>query len=338
MKYDNYSTEDFVEDTDFRCWINSPNEILDSFWMNFQDDHPEKSAMVAQARQIVKALYIEERTIPKEEYQISLDQLKTALDNKSSAGNKVWLSFNWRNIAAALLLPVIAINVYLLINKAQQQDTGQVVQYIVPDGQKSKVLLADGTQVWLNSGSILSVSMDKASIRKVQLTGEAYFDVTKDKKVPFLVLTKEYVVKVYGTKFNVRAYRDELESETILKEGSISIITDSKEEIKMDSGQRFLLDREKKQTLTKVNPEIYMSWKDNVLKINNEKLQDLIVRMEHWYGVKIRCNDYDKVKDLKYTLTIKTESLREMLGLMNYVTPLSYKIEGEDVLIKYKLK
>lgn len=339
MKYHNYNIEDFVEDADFRCWINSPNEILDSFWRNFQNDNPEKSEMIAQAAQIVKALYIEERTIPKEEYQNSLDQLKTILDSKFSAGNKVKrLFFNWRNVAAALLLPALAINVYLFTNKAQQQETGQVIQYIVPEGQKSKVLLADGTKVWLNSGSILSVSMDKASIRKVQLTGEAYFDVTKDKKVPFLVQTKEYVVKVYGTKFNVRAYRDELESETILKEGSISIITDSKEEIMMDSGHRFLLDREKKQTLTKVNPEIYMSWKDNVLKINNEKLQDLIVRMEHWYGVKIRCNDFDKVKDLKYTLTIKTESLREMLGLMNYVTPLSYKIEGEDVLIKYKLK
>jgi hypothetical protein len=93
----------------------------------------------------------------------------------------------------------------------------------------------------------------------------------------------------------------------------------------------------KKSTVTEVNPDIYLSWKDNVLKINNEKLQDLLVRMEHWYGVKIVVKDYDQVKDMKYTLSIKTESLREMLDLMSYVTPLSYKIEGENVTLQYEL-
>lgn len=333
-KYKNYTVEDFVQDKDFRSWMNSPNEILNSFWMNFQRDSPEKSESVEQASQIVKALFIEERAISREEYQDSIDKLKTYLDKKTA--NKVnWLSVNWRNVAAVLLLPVMTVSIYLYTSTTLNQTSGQVVQYVVPDGQKSKVILADGTQVWLNSGSTLSVSMDNNNRRKVQLSGEAYFDVTKDKKVSFLVETKEYSVKVYGTQFNVRAYNDQIESEIILKEGSISILTKSKEEIKMDPGQLFFLNSEKKYTLSEVNPDIYMSWKDNVLKINNEKLQDLKVRMEHWYGVKIRVDNYDRFKDLKYTLTIKTESLREMLDLMNYVTPLSYKIEGESVSLKF---
>lgn len=337
-KYKNYTVEDFVEDKDFRSWISSPNEILNSFWLNFQRDYPEKSELIELASQIVKALHIEERAIPRDEYQGSMDQLKTYLDKKSSYKNRVtWLSVNWRNVAAALLLPVIAVNIYLYNSKPQHPTSGQVVQYVVPDGQKSKVILADGTQVWLNSGSTLSVSMDNGNGRKVQLTGEAYFDVTKDKKAPFLVETKDYSVKVYGTQFNVRAYNDQNESETILKEGSVSILTNSKEEIKMTPSQRFFLDSVKKHTISEVNPDLYLSWKDNVLKINNEKLQDLVIRMEHWYGVKIQIDDYERVKDLKYTLTIKTESLREMLDLMNYATPITYKIEGENVILKYNI-
>ena len=337
-KYKNYSVEDFVEDKDFRCWVYSPNEILNSFWRNFQIEYPEKTDLIEQASQVAKALFIEERVISRDEYQNSIDRLKTYLDKKSANRNKVnWLHGNWRNVAAALLLPVIVFNIYLYNSKPQKQLSGQVVRYVVPEGQKSKVILADGTQVWLNSGSTLSVSMDESNSRKVQLSGEAYFDVTKDKKVPFIVEAKDYSVKVYGTRFNVRAYSDQIESETILKEGSISILTNSKDEIKMVPGQRFLLDREKKQTLSEVNPELYLSWKDNVLKINNEKLQDLIVRMEHWYGIKIQVDNFDRVKDLKYTLTIKTESLREMLDLMSYVTPLKYKIEGENVIIQYSL-
>ena len=337
-KYKNYTVEDFVQDDDFRCWINSPNEILISFWTNFQNDFPEKSESVLQASQIVKALFIEERVILPEEYQDSLGELKTYLNKKTSNKNRIkWLSANWRNVAAVLLLPFLAVSIYLYTSKNLIQTSGQVVQYVVPNGQKSKVILADGTQVWLNSGSTLSVSMDKNNRRKVQLIGEAYFDVTKDKSEPFLVETKNYSVKVFGTQFNVRAYHDQIESETILKEGSISIFTPSNEEIKMAPGQRFFLDNTKKYSISEVNPDIYMSWKDNVLKINNEKLQDLLVRMEHWYGVKIQIDNYDQVKDLKYTLTIKTESLREMLDLMSYVTPLIYKIEGEDVILKYKL-
>jgi len=336
-KYKNYCIEDFVEDKDFRCWIHSPNEILDSFWLNFQKDHPKKSELIEQASRIVTALFIQEEAIPHEEYQESIDRLKDYLDKKSYSKNPIkWLSINWRNVAAVLLLPVIAINIYLYSNTLNQT-SGQVVKYVVPDGQKSKVILADGTQVWLNSGSTLSVSMDRNNQRKVQLTGEAFFDVTKDRKIPFFVETKNYSVKVYGTQFNVRAYNDQNDSETILKEGSVSIFTNSKTEIKMAPGQRFMLDSEKKQTLSEVNPDLYLSWKDNVLKIDNEKLQDLVVRMEHWYGIKIQIVDYDRVKNLKYTLTIKTESLREMLNLMNYVTPLRYKIEGERVILNYNL-
>lgn len=336
-KYKDYTVEDFVQDKDFRCWVNSPNEILNSFWFNFQRDYPEKSEVLGQASQVVTALFFEERSIHREEYQDSIDRLKMYIDKKSSNRTILtWISDNWRNVAAILLLPIIAVSIYLYSNRALTQNSGQVVQYVVPEGQKSKVILADGTQVWLNSGSILTVPMGSGYNRRVQLSGEAYFDVTKDKEVPFLVETKDYSVKVYGTKFNIRTYPDQAESETILKEGSISIFTNLNKEVKIVPGQRFLVDSENKYSLSEVDPDIYLSWKDNVLKINNEKLQDLLVRMEHWYGVKVQVDSYDRVKDLKYTLTIKTESLREMLDLMNYVTPLNYKIEGESVTLKYK--
>jgi len=335
-KYRNYTVEDFVEDNDFRCWINSPNEILISFWTNFQIEYPEKTESVEMASQIVKALFIEERAIKREVYQDSIGQLKKYIDQKSSDKDKIkWLFVNWRMVAAVLLLPVLAVSIYLYSGNYLNQTSGQYVQYVVPEGQKSKVILVDGTQVWLNSGSTLSVSMENKNKRKVKLSGEAYFDVVKDKQVPFLVETKDFTVKVYGTQFNVRAYNDQIESETILKEGSISILTNSKEEIKMAPGQRFLLDSKKEYALSEVNPDIYLSWKDNILKINNEKLEDLLVRMEHWYGIKIQTENFDKVKNLRYTLTVKTESLREMLELMNYVTPLNYKIDGENLILKY---
>lgn len=335
-KYKNYTAEDFVEDKDFRDWVYSPSEILTSFWAGFEKDYPEKSETINQAKQIVKVFFIEERLIAHNEYQKTLSELKSYLELRSGHKKVVRLAMKWLNVAAILLLPILSVGIYAYVNRDINPAAGLMVQYIVPEGQKSKVILADGTQVWLNSGSKLTVAMGDKDMRKVKLSGEAFFDVTKNEDVPFFVETPEYSIKVYGTQFNVRSYDHQTESETILKEGSISIIAQNDTEIKMVPGQRFLINKEYKYSLSKVDPDLYISWKDNVLKIDNEKLQDLLVRIEHWYGVKISVENYDKFKDLKYTFTIKTESLRDMLNMMNIATPLVYRIDGERVYLKFK--
>jgi ferric-dicitrate binding protein FerR (iron transport regulator) len=335
-RYDAYTLEDFVQDKDFQGWVNNPDSLSDRQWKHFLVQHPGKETLIDNACRIVRALHLEEPSVSEDEYKYSMNQLLGYMERKSARRAK-WHSFDWRNVAAILILPLMVLSIYLYMDRMTGKYTGQTIQYITAEGQKSKVILGDGTLVWINSGSTLTLSTDKNQQRKVMLSGEAYFEVSKNHQVPFLVQTRHYTIKVYGTQFNVRSYEYQRESETILKEGAVSIITPLKEEIKIYPGQRFLFPGEGPYSLTRVDPAIYISWKDNELKINNEKLQNLLVRMEHWYGVKIEVEKYEKVKDLKYTLTIKTESLREMLDLMNYVTPLSYTINGEKVHIKYKL-
>jgi ferric-dicitrate binding protein FerR (iron transport regulator) len=337
-KYKDYSVEDFIDDIDFRNWICSPTEILNSFWTEFQKQHSDKVLEINQARKIVETIIFEEKKIPQEQMQESLDYLLTYLSNKTPTNNKV-VSFRsiWNKVAAILLIPLLVSSVYF-VYQSQTFRTSAQIKYVVPVGQKSNVILADGTSVWVNSGSTLSISTEYSrKTRKVYLTGEAYFEVTKDNKHPFIVETKNYSVKVYGTKFNVRAYDYQKTSETVLKEGAISVLANTNEEINILPGQRFLINANKQYSISEVNPENYMEWKDNVFKINNEKLEDLISKMEHWYGVEINVENLEHVKNLRYTLTIKTESMKEMLELMSFVTPLTYKIDGEKINLKYKL-
>lgn len=330
-KYEGYTAEDFVQDDEFRRWVLNPDEILSVYWSDFETNFPEKRTAVDLARQIVKALVFEETACNEEEYKSSLTFLKEHLFRKTKQKK---LSLWWNRVAAILLLPLLAAGTYFYLNVRPDQSL-QMVQYNVPPGQKSNVTLSDGTRIWLNSGSTLSYAANSEPVEKVYLTGEAFFDVTKKKKKPFLVETKDYTVKVYGTKFNVLAYDDIKSSETILKDGSITILLRNTEEVPMKPGQRFLLNEKREYSLSSVNPDLYLNWKDNILKINNERLQDLIIRMERWYGVKIQVEDFSRVKYLRYTLTIKTESLREMLELMKCVTPFSYEINGENVILKY---
>lgn len=343
-KYKEYTVEDFIDDKDFRRWVTKPNEKMDLFWNSLIDEFPEKSTDIEEAAKLVKALCFEEEFISANDYQQSLYELKTYQEEKKNLRVQVRKIFALvRNIAAILMVPVLLFSIYQSLDNQDSlsvltKNSNQVIKYIVPSGQKSSVILADGTKVWLNSGTTLSVPMSESRKRNVYLEGEAFFDVVKNEKVPFVVDTKDYSVKVFGTQFDVRSYKYKAESETILKEGSISIVTKGNEEIKMAPGQAFFVDKEQKHVIAEVNPDIYISWKDNLLKIDNEELQDLLIRMEHWYGVKIHVENYEMVKNLKYTLTIKTESLREMLDLMCYVTPLTYKINGDQVNLKYKLK
>ncbi|MEN6454532.1 MAG: FecR domain-containing protein [Prolixibacteraceae bacterium] len=330
-KYADYTAEDFIQDADFRDWVTSNNEITAAFWKSLMENFPHKRETVNLAYQIVEALIVEEKACSKEDYIASLNFLKEYLSGKTRQKKR---SLWWSKAAAVFLLPLLMVGTYLYLG-LHTGESSQMVRHIVPDGEKGKIVLNDGTAIWLNSGSTLSYESNGNLVRRVYLTGEAFFDVKKNRATPFLVETKNFTVKVYGTQFNVRAYDDMTASETILKEGIINICLENHKTIKLEPGQRFSLNKGKRVEISNVNPDLYLNWKDHILKISNETLEDLIVRMEHWYGIRITVDDFERVKRLRYTLTIKTESLREMLGLMNYVTPLSYEINGENVLLKY---
>lgn len=331
IKYEGYTTEDFVQDDDFRKWVLAPNERLSGLWTGVIQQFPNKQEAVHLARKIVETVIFREAPCDSEEYRHSLAYLKNYLSHKTNQRQLILWSVR---AAAVLILPLLMVVSYFFLEMNPDKNH-QIVQHTAPPGEKSNVLLSDGTSIWLNSGSTLSYEANGKPVRQVSITGEAFFHVAENERKPFLVKTKNYTIKVYGTQFNVRAYYDNAWSETILKEGTVSILLENKEEVTMKAGQRFFFSQKKKYCLSEVNPDLYLNWKDNILKINNEELGSLIVRMERWYGVNIRVEDFERVKHVRYTLTIKTESLREMLGLMNYVTPFSYEINGENVVLKY---
>ncbi len=331
-KYANYTVEDFVEDADFRDWVASNDEITAPFWKSLMENFPHKQETIKLAYQIAEALIVEEKACPKEDYSDSMNFLKEYLSRKTRQKKQ---SLWWSRAAAIFLLPLLLAGMYLYLD-LHADENPQTIRHIVPDGEKGKIVLNDGTEIWLNSGSTLSYESNGKPVRKVYLTGEAFFDVKKNRATPFLVETENYTVKVYGTQFNVRTYDDMTASETILKEGIVTICLENQKTVKLKPGQRFSLNKEKRFEISNVNPDLYLNWKDHILKISNETLEDLIIRMERWYGVNIRVEDFERVKHVRYTLTIKTESLREMLGLMNYVTPFNYEINGENVILKYR--
>ncbi|WCT14251.1 FecR family protein [Mucilaginibacter jinjuensis] len=158
---------------------------------------------------------------------------------------------------------------------------------IVPAGGQFRVMLADGTKIWMNAMSRLTYPvMFKDKVRPVNLSGEAYFEVAKNKDKPFFVNTAKQSVRVLGTHFDVNAYANETVQKTTLLEGSVQVTTidETAKTVIIKPGQQSELDDQFLKIRT-VNPEDAVGWKNGIFVFNHTELHDLMRQFARWYNI-----------------------------------------------------
>lgn len=213
----------------------------------------------------------------------------------------------------------------------------------IPYGKRFDIILSDGTHVFLNSGSSIKypIKFIPGNLRKVFLEGEAFFDVTKDEKHPFLIEAQSLDVKVLGTKFNVTTYPGDSETEVVLVEGSVSL---SSSENKSDGEQNVILKPGFKGTFDNVeqtistqnvNTSIYTSWVEGIIVFRNVPFEDIIKKLERQYNVTIINNNRDLAKEaFNASFEIDRETIDEVLHYFNKVHQIKYKIINNKVIIE----
>lgn len=208
------------------------------------------------------------------------------------------------------------------LKEAQGKDTISYEKVVIPAGYTYKVQLADGSTVQLNAGSELRYpSRFNDTIRLVELTGEAYFQVAKS-KVPFVVKAGAAQVKVYGTAFNL-FYSETLGlSEAVLVEGKIGMSVKGKE-VRILPNQRVYHTAEESLQVEEVDPADYIGWMDNSFKYNGAELSRIVFDIGQWYGVKI---------DVSPELAKETFSLRfDKSSTVDWVVEALGMIVGKNV-------
>ncbi len=211
-----------------------------------------------------------------------------------------------------------------------------VFQVVVPKGEKSQFILSDGTKVWLNSDSRLSYTNNFGETdRHITLTGEAYFEVAKDKSKPFIIETPGFDVKVTGTSFNLNTYKEEEINSLTLHTGEVFINRKGKE-FKVLPGEKFLLNQET-QVLKIVNANLEESalWKEGYIVINDMNLEEIKKLLERKYNIHIVITK-ENYKTIKYTGTFKPyETLRDVLELIRSASPFkfNYQINTEKNVV-----
>lgn len=266
----------------------------------------------------------------------------------------------WATIGCALIIGFVGLK--LLKNRNPVGPDRQ--NEVVTSTSKSKVQLPDGSTVILNKQSRLIYNKDfGVSKREISLTGEAYFDISRDKSVPLTVTAGSVKIRVIGTSFNVRAYTNDSTIETSLIRGSIEVSSadDPERSIRMrpnekiifgkdiptassSTGEKHLSDRKSRQMFVQMNrikPNPTDSsineivWVQDRLVFSKEPFYSLAQKMERWYQVKLLFKD--KISEqLSLTGSLEKETLTEALDALQQLTPFTYHIEGGVVTISKK--
>jgi len=257
-------------------------------------------------------------------------QYKILLEEKKN-GKEKSICYYYRRVAA-ILIPVLAISttLYFLATPTQNKALSWY-EINVPEGARIEFMLPDSTSGWLNSGAKLKYPAEFSNHRKVELIGEAFFNVKHKEHSDFTVGVNDMDIKVLGTRFNVSAYANEAVTEVVLKEGKVEVKgkTAAFSQV-LHPGEKISYNHEKSSlnTLT-VDPNVYTAWTDGYLVINNESLEQAAKKLERWYGVEISIQD-EELKKFRFKATFQEEPLEEVLRFIAMTTPITYKIENRD--------
>lgn len=237
--------------------------------------------------------------------------------------------------ALLLVLMTIGVSTWFYFHEFAQEV--KLMEAATKEGQKSTVMLSDGSQVRLNSDSKLTFPETfDAHTRKVYLEGEAYFDVARDEKRPFVIQSGKIATTVLGTSFNVKAFSGE-DAEVTVASGKVqvehvpgeageageSVLLMPKQQAHFDLSKRSFLVRE-------VDLEDYLSWKEGIIKFENTELKDAVKTLERWYGVHIKLENEKLAHCMIRTGTYENENLYNILRSFKYFLGVEIDVQDQN--------
>ncbi|MCA5004656.1 FecR family protein [Sphingobacterium bovistauri] len=348
------SVEDFLIQNSFQQYCNGSDSRSVAYWEKFILQNPQYKSEIEEARKMYFILNGNKRPI-----NIAVETMDSRMneENIQSTRSYFWL----KNIAAIALVTVFSVFIYNYFQTKESANTLANILHNNPKqifatkyGEKRSVVLEDGTKVILNAGSVLTVGNNfNGKNREVVLDGEAYFEVTHN-NFPFTVFTENFNVKVLGTTFNVKSYKNDNISCASLLEGQIALelVNRKNDIITIKPGEKLYLKKKEQLTTDAVlnNPaeleEITLSknvvlddkitienaWTENRLEIHNEQFSDLAHTLERWYDVKIDFQDH-AIASYKYSGTFVDESIEEVLQALQTAKSFNYKIDDKKIII-----
>ena len=254
--------------------------------------------------------------------------------NRKDRKARIIPMLRWSARIAAVV--IVAISFGFLFKNYQYEKSACQQTITVPAGQRAQITLADGTKVWLNSKSTLTYASNFGrKERNVELDGEAYFEVAKDKDKPFIVKTKEQSIEALGTKFNVSAYPTDSLLTTTLLEGSVLLTTQNLlHPMVLKPNEQFVYNkRTRSALLQQVDANRFVSWTTGYYYFPEQSLEAILYRLSHVYGVQFTVKS-EALKRRTFTGTFyRGQSIKDIMEIIHLSIPVRYKIDDHHVTI-----
>lgn len=203
----------------------------------------------------------------------------------------------------------------------------------VPRGSKFKVTLIDGTNVWMNSESIITFSPNfSQQERKIEINGEAYFEVSPNKAKPFRVRTPQHEISVIGTRFNVTAYPEEKTNQTTLLEGIVKIQKGEREILLAPGQQAETRLGEQAISIHTVDIEKVMAWKNGLFILDGQHLEQIMRQISRWYDVEIIYDGTVPTVVLAGMIS-REEPLERLLHILEKAGKINFTMEENKVIV-----
>ncbi len=322
-------SKDFIYtliELDYQNELNKQQKEELQSWLNLSQDN------VAEYNEIIRLFTYADRLVSMKEINTDQDLLfvKRKL-NRNGKINKLFLNF--QKFAAILTIPLLLYSAWTIWGLPNNNKKDRIMKSTeTAFGVRSQIQLADGTRVWLNSGSKLIYPVEfNGKSREVNLIGEAYFQVKSDREHPFYVDLNGHKVKATGTSFNISNYTDDREIYIYLDDGKVSLLINTKEDqikpLPLKEKETFILNKiEKNYRIQKTGGSKYVAWINGRLILKNDSINDVAVRLGRWFNAEITFDADLEKSGYVFTATFQKESLEEALKLLSYSTPVRYKI------------
>jgi ferric-dicitrate binding protein FerR (iron transport regulator) len=201
-----------------------------------------------------------------------------------------------------------------------------------PRGRQFRVVLPDGSCVWLNAASTLRYPTAFTGDRRtVELSGEAYFEITKDERKPFIVTARGMRVQVLGTAFNLMAYPDETAVNTTLVTGAVRVVTD-KSSLVLDPDQQACLPDSGRFTVSKPNLKEVLAWKDGRFRFDGAKITAIMRQIARWYDVDIEYSGEIPSNEFNGSIS-RAEYARKILDALERTGNVHFSLEGRKIIV-----
>ena len=244
-------------------------------------------------------------------------------------------------IAAVILVVLASGIIFYRVSIVSPQASVEPLALIIkdnPSGQKTKVALPDGSVVWLNGASSISyLPSFNDSIRAVELSGEAFFEVAENPEKPFAVKSGILTTTALGTSFNIRAYPEQENIQVSLLTGKVSVEEADKPQNRalLTPGNELLYHRETGEQLKQMfDTEKVIGWTKGLLVFDHDSYQDFVRKIERWFGVTVR-TEGTPPEDWELTTSYQNEALVNILKNIRYGKPFNYELTHDHLTLKF---